>query len=119
MLADQGRYDPEEARKAYVSWLDSEPFDCGMTVSRGLRGRPNPETQANGAMMRISPLGIFGAGYPLGEVAEWARQDAAITHPHAVCQQANALFAMAIAHAVRTGCGAGNLYEQIVSGPKR
>ena len=29
MLADQGRYDPGEARKAYLFWLDSGPFDCG------------------------------------------------------------------------------------------
>jgi len=63
MLVDQGKYDPEEARKAYVYWLDSGPFDCGMTVSSGLRGRPNPDSQANGAMMRISPLGIFGANH--------------------------------------------------------
>ncbi|MBW2306394.1 MAG: ADP-ribosylglycohydrolase family protein [Deltaproteobacteria bacterium] len=113
MLADQGRYDPEEARKAYVFWLDSGPFDCGTTVSSGLRGRPNPESQANGAMMRISPLGIFGANHELEQVAEWARQDAALTHPHPVCQQANSLFAMAIAHAIRTGCGARDLYQQI------
>ncbi len=58
LLTDQGRYDPEKARKAYIFWLDSGPFDCGMTVSSGLRGRPNPDSQANGAMMRISPLGI-------------------------------------------------------------
>ena len=115
MLADQGKYDPYEARKAYVFWLDSGPFDCGMTVSSGLRGRPNPESQANGAMMRISPLGIFGAGFSLDKVAEWAMQDAALTHPHPVCLEANALYAMAIAHAVRTGCGAGDLYRQVVN----
>ena len=63
MLADQGRYDPEEARKAYLFWLDSDPFDCGTTISKSLRGRPNPDSQANGAMMRISPLGIFGANH--------------------------------------------------------
>ncbi len=115
MLADQGRYDPEEARKAYLFWLDSNPFDCGMTISRGLRGRPNPDSQANGAMMRISPLGIFGANHDSQHVAEWARQDAAITHPHPVCQQANALFTMAIAHAVRQGCDARGLYGQVVT----
>jgi len=113
MLVDQGRYDPAEARKAYVFWLDSGPFDCGMTVSSGLRGRPNPESQANGAMMRISPLAIYGANHELEQVAEWARQDATLTHPHPVCQQANALFAMAIAYAIRTGCGAQYLYQQI------
>lgn len=48
-------------------------------------------------------------------VAEWARQDAAITHPHPVCQQTNALFAMAIAYAIRQGCSAQNLYRQIVA----
>ena len=115
MLADQGRYDPEEARKVYMFWLDSGPFDCGMTVAGGLRGRPNPDSQANGAMMRISPLGIFGANHDPELVAEWARQDAAITHPHPVCQQANALFTMAIAHAIRQGCDGRNLYEQIVT----
>ncbi len=115
MLVDRGRYDPEEARKAYLFWLDSGPFDCGMTVAGGLRGRPNPDSQANGALMRISPLGIFGANQELEHVAEWARQDAAITHPHPVCRQANALFTMAIAHAVRHGCDVRSLYEQIVT----
>lgn len=114
MLVDHRKYDQEEARKAYVYWLDSGPFDCGMTVSSGLRGRPNPDSQANGAMMRISPLGIFGANHDLQQVAEWTKQDAALTHPHPVCLQANALFATAIAHAIRTGIGAHDLHEQIV-----
>jgi ADP-ribosyl-[dinitrogen reductase] hydrolase len=65
-------------------------------------------------MMRISPLGIFGANHNLAQVAEWARQDATLTHPHPVCQQANALFAMAIAHAVRTGMGPQDLYQRIL-----
>jgi ADP-ribosyl-[dinitrogen reductase] hydrolase len=113
MLADQCRYDAEEAREAYVFWINSAPFDCGSTVCSGLRGRPNPESQANGALMRVSPLGIFGANYDLQQVAGWARQDAALTHPNAVCLQANALFTMAIARAVATGMGAQDLYEQI------
>ena len=66
MLVDQGRYDAEHARKAYRFWLDSAPFDCGMTISSGLRGRPNRDSQANGALMRISPLGIFGGFYKRG-----------------------------------------------------
>jgi ADP-ribosyl-[dinitrogen reductase] hydrolase len=115
LLADQGRYDPDEARQAYVCWLDSDPFDCGGTVFSGLRGHPNLQSQANGALMRISPLGIFGANYDLPQVAEWARQDAALTHPHPVCQQANSLFAMALAHAIRTGCGPHALYQQVMS----
>ncbi|MYE26472.1 MAG: ADP-ribosylglycohydrolase family protein [Chloroflexi bacterium] len=114
-LAENGRYDREEARKAYIFWLDSQPFDCGYTVAGGLRGRHNPDSQANGAMMRISPLGIFGANHDLAQVAEWARQDATITHIHPICQQANALYTMAIAHAVGAGCDAQELYSQILA----
>ena len=113
-IAQQGRYDPVEARKAYATWLHSDPFDCGSTVYSGLAGRPNPNSQANGALMRISPLGIFGAYREPAEVAEWARLDAALTHPHPVCIEANALFASAIAHAIRTGCDGGTLYREIV-----
>lgn len=113
MLVEKRRYDAEEALKAYRFWLDSRPFDCGNTVYLGLRGRPNPDSQANGAMMRISPLGIFGANYDLQQVAAWAQEDAALTHPHRVCVQANALFAMAIACAIATGIGAQDLFHQI------
>jgi len=113
MLAEQGRYEAEEARKAYRFWLDSHPFDCGNTVFVGLRGQPNSDSQANGAMMRISPLGIFGANYDLQQVAAWAQQDAALTHPHPVCIQANALFTMAIARAISSGIGCQALFQEI------
>ena len=91
MLADHGTYLAEAALEAYQYWFESNPFDCGATIADGLQGFPNPNSQANGAMMRISPLGIFGANYPLEAVAEWARQDAALTHPHPICLQANAM----------------------------
>ena len=113
MLAEAGTYDPGAALKAYQFWLDSFPFDCGMTIAAGLQGRPNPDSQANGAMMRISPLGIFGVNYPLETLSEWARQDAALTHPNPVCLQANALFTMAIAHAIKTGSEPQSLYRDI------
>ncbi len=112
-LAELGRFDPDHVRDAYIFWLNSGPFDCGNTVHSGLRGYLNPESQANGAMMRVSPLGIFGASHPIEDVSEWARQDAELTHIHSICGQANALFAMAIASAVRTGCGPNELYHRI------
>lgn len=113
MLVKAGTYDPAAARKEYQYWLSSGPFDCGMTISSGLRGNPNPDSQANGAMMRISPLGIFGAGFELDQVAEWAMQDAVLTHSNKICQQANALFTVGIAHAIRSGCNRQELYQSI------
>ena len=119
VLVRLGRYDAREAWKAYVSWLNSEPFDCGATIAGGLRGHPNLDSQANGAMMRISPLGIFGARHALSDVAEWAQQDAALTHPNPVCQQANALFAMAIADAVRSARSAAEVHHRIAEWAKQ
>lgn len=113
MLVERGTYDSDLALQTYQFWLDSNPFDYGSTIYDGLRGTPDSESQANGAMMRISPLGIFGAHYPLERVCEWARQDAALTHPHRICIEANSLFTMAIAHVVSSGCEAEKLYHEI------
>lgn len=107
-------YDPQKAREAYVRWFRSGPFDCGDTIRAALSGAGRDfDSQANGAMMRISPLAIFGASYSDDCVEAWARADAEITHPNPVCVQANALYAAAISRAIRTGCGAGELYESI------
>ena len=114
MLAEKGVYDADAARAAYVRWIDSNPFDCGMTTAAGLRGHPNPESQANGALMRVSPLGIFGHTAPARALAEWARRDARITHPHPVCVEANALYARAVARAVHDGPAPLDLYGEIL-----
>jgi len=109
-LAKQSRFDAGAVREAYRYWLDSAPFDCGNTVRAALIGTPNHDSQANGALMRVSPLGIFGARRNLWDVATWASQDAALTHPHPICRQASALFAMALARAIRTAVPASTLY---------
>ena len=113
MLVQKGAYDPQSALEEYRYWLRSRPFDCGNTIHAGLTGNPNPHSQANGALMRVSPLGIFGANHELNQVAEWAMADAALTHPHVICRQANALFSMAIAHAVASGCDHEELFRSI------
>jgi len=113
MLVDKGIYEPTGAFREYEYWLDSGPFDCGFTIRAALEGDLNYDSQANGAMMRISPLGIFGAGYSLTEVANWARQDALLTHPNPVCLDANAIFAMAIAEAVNRETSPEALYRNV------
>lgn len=113
MLTERGIYDPNDALQAYRFRLDSEPFDCGMTISANLRGCPNPDSQTKGAMKRISPLSIFGANHPLKIMSERARQDATLTHPNLVCLHGNAPFTMAIAHAIASGYEADKLYQKI------
>ena len=114
-LVERGTFDREAIRDAYLFWFNSGPFDCGRTTSSGLMGNHIPDSESNGGTMRVSPLGIFGTNYNLKQVADWARQDTAITHIHPVCQDTSALFVMAISYTIRTGCDAHTLYEQIVS----
>ena len=113
ILLEGGDYVQATARYGYVRWIKSKPFDCGNTVRAGLCGERNFASQANGAMMRISPLAIFGAARSDAEVEEWAALDSEITHPNRVCVEANRLYAAAISRAIRTGCGAAELYESI------
>ena len=118
-LASLGRYCAMRTGKAYRAWLDSSPFDCGITIRNALNGSPNPTSQANGALMRVSPLGIFGAGRKRADVMAWAKKDAALTHVHPVCGQANALFAALLAHAIREGGTGAELYETLLGWMKR
>jgi ADP-ribosylglycohydrolase len=113
MLVKERQYNAEEARKAYIFWLNSHPFDCGGTVSVGLRGKPNRDSQANGALMRISPLGIFCWNCDIESTSRFAQQDAALTHPHPVCLQANALFAMAVSQLISSRKKPQETYEDI------
>lgn len=113
ILLEGGDYVQATARRGYVRWIKSNPFVCGNTIAAGLLGERNFASQANGAMMRISPLAIFGAARSDAEVEEWAALDAEITHPNRVCVEANRLYAAAISRAARTGCGAAELYESI------
>jgi len=113
-LVRDGVFGPEAVLESYKSWLASGPFDLGTTTRLGLTGRPDRQSQANGALMRVAPLGVFGAGHPRERVEEWARRDAELTHPHPVCGQASALFAGAVAAAVEHGHGPLRIYEGVL-----
>ena len=60
-LVECSAYDAAHAKAAYLRWVNSHPFDCGTTIANALAGVPTPKSQANGALMRVAPIGIFGA----------------------------------------------------------
>ncbi|HEY5635368.1 MAG TPA: inositol monophosphatase family protein [Burkholderiales bacterium] len=95
-IVARGGFAPDAARDAYQEWFRSAPFDIGGTTRAGLSGRPNAASEANGALMRVSPIGVWAAGDP-ARAASAAREDAALTHPNPVCVAASAAFAAAIA----------------------
>lgn len=106
-----GAYSDGEALVAYRRWLASSPFDVGNTIRAGLSSRPNPESQANGSLMRASPLGIFAHARGPLEAAALAGQDSDLTHPHPVCRDSTSAFVVAVAHAIRHGDGPEPAYR--------
>lgn len=106
-LVSKGGFDSDTVGQAYVRWARSGPFDMGGTTRAGItalaEGRAaQSDSQSNGALMRISPIGILVAGDPV-LAARLAAEDARLTHPHPVCQAASAAFAAAIATGVAGG----------------
>jgi ADP-ribosylglycohydrolase len=92
----------EKVLDAYREWMTTRPVDIGTTTERGLLGLHTTESESNGSLMRVSPLGVWAAGDP-ARAASAARRDSALTHPNPVCVEACAAFAAAIAAGVAGG----------------
>eukprot|EP01105_Mastigella_eilhardi_P002542 TRINITY_DN1317_c0_g1_i3.p1 TRINITY_DN1317_c0_g1~~TRINITY_DN1317_c0_g1_i3.p1 ORF type:complete len:345 (+),score=62.23 TRINITY_DN1317_c0_g1_i3:594-1628(+) len=111
-----GTFDADAAATAYAEWFRTSPFDvgytCRATIGRVCRGGGNVTATAmreaasaaagprcgNGALMRCSPLAIWGHKLPADDVAWCAAQDALLTHAWPPCVCANACYCVALAH---------------------
>lgn len=128
-LVAAGRYDDEQVAAAYGYWYASEPFDCGTTTSIGAEGiraaqargtslaagareAASRGSESNGALMRQSPLAIWGHALAPEQLDALVRRDTTLTHPNRVCQDASAAFVVALAAVIRDGLDAASAYEQ-------
>jgi ADP-ribosylglycohydrolase/fructose-1,6-bisphosphatase/inositol monophosphatase family enzyme len=119
-IVHEGKYNIDSAARAYSHWYESQPFDIGSATRQALsaasRGpaaahaAANSESQANGALMRVSPLGIFGAALDSRQNFASGSSDASLTHPHRVCREASGIMSAAIAHAIHSGCSPTELH---------
>lgn len=124
-------YDAEAAARAYADWYASDPFDVGNTCGRAFASvmfqerknrhagladwkvkecaplmkltsaTHNMESRANGALMRATPIPVMFPHCSLKEIAEFAREDAGLSHPSPSCKDANAVYCVAIACLLR------------------
>ena len=113
----------------YAEWYDSCPFDIGQTcaqafevwyevmradqegelpsdVTEGKRQvyRRNRGSQANGALMRITALAAWVAPHSVvsaEQAAEYAMEDATLSHPHPICQETNAIYVYTLVNLLR------------------
>jgi ADP-ribosylglycohydrolase len=116
-LAAQGRFEEDDVARRYIAWCVANPPDVGGTTRRAfgrtvppgqavaatVRARAFTDSQANGALMRVSPVGVLGWSAPPESLLELTAADTSLSHPHAVCVAASQVFTFAIAHALRTG----------------
>jgi ADP-ribosylglycohydrolase/fructose-1,6-bisphosphatase/inositol monophosphatase family enzyme len=96
LIEDRG-FQSQNVFAAYQQWRESGPFDIGGTTSRALKGNPNPDSQANGSLMRCSPLGIAFAAVDLAAIGP---ADSALTHPHPLCGECCRLFTQTISRGI-------------------
>jgi len=131
-LVARGTYDAETVVAAYADWYESPPFDIGTTTRVALsaaaaarrEGRSlvaatdkaaNRESEANGALMRQSPLAIWGHALPQDRLADALWQDTALTHPNHVCQDASAAVILPLAAIIHGGLDAEAAYAQALA----
>jgi len=134
-LVARGTYDVEAVAAAYADWYDSCPFDMGHTTRKALSAaaavhwqgasaatgardaaqEKNALSEANGALMRQSPLAIWGYLHAPVTLAGFIRQDTALTHPNQVCQDASAAVIVPLAAVIREGLGAEAAYAHALA----
>lgn len=128
LIESDGMINWNRVAQGYVRWYQSHPFDSGDTVRRAVSGAvanieepdhvadamrqsANYDSKANGALMRQSPLAIWGYGLEPAVLGQVAGEDARLTHPNPVCREASAVYVTTIAEAIRTGLDAEASYQ--------
>ncbi len=130
-IVQEGVYNNEKVAAAYHYWFyQSQPFDVGNTIRQAIQGitrqhvtqnrvaetmkaNASTESQANGSLMRISPLGIYGYKMTFDDLFALAQIESSLTHPHLVCQQCCGLYCIAIADAISTGHTPKQVYQTV------
>ncbi len=124
-LSSSVTFSLETVAKSYAKWVESCPFDMGFTTScslgcysqrkwqaifqqqgyAGVMSRAASElclgSKANGSLMRITPLGIWGYSLADEELADCAMQDSRLSHPNLSCCYGVACYVIAIASLLR------------------
>lgn len=110
-LQDARGWSRDAALKRYREWLATDPPDIGEATEAALTGNPNPESQGNGALMRVMPIALWAASHPGFDWQTAAREDAALTHPHPICGEANMVFVHALLQAMQPGATAAGIVD--------
>lgn len=110
-LLDAGGWSPAAAMTRYLEWMATDPPDIGSVTHAALLGSPQPEAQGNGTLMRILPVALWAARHSDFDWLTAARQDAALTHPHPINGDCNAVYVYALLQAMQTAATPQGVYH--------
>ncbi len=128
-LVEHGKFDDDAVAARYVAWYASDPFDIGRTTRQAfriskpsdqglaetIRSQASWDSQANGSLMRQSPLGVFGWCMDEQDLADLSCRDSTLSHPHPTCQESCVAYTHAMAFAIRTGGTPRDVYEDTLT----
>lgn len=113
-------YHADAAARAYAEWFESSPFDMGNATHRALsaasparrtdtspaeapKANADPRTEANGALMRQSPLAVWGVHVSESVVVAAVAKDTELTHPTSAAIEVSQTFIASLRMAIREG----------------
>ena len=100
LLNEQG-FNSMATQAQYIDWLSTDPDDVGVTIRFALNGDFNPDSQANGALMRVAPIGIYAALHPEWDWQSATKADCTLTHIHPRCSKASIIYVESLILAMR------------------
>jgi ADP-ribosylglycohydrolase len=117
LASNRGFYNTDLVAHAYLKWIDSRPFDVGNATSSALyvskddyqidglaqkvqarAAKFNKASQANGCLMRATPLAVAGLKLNHQSIIQIVKNDVSLTHPHPICIEATTAYVLAIRH---------------------
>jgi ADP-ribosylglycohydrolase len=99
------RFDADHIKATYRKWLGEDPSMVRSSLKTAIENAPLGKSESNGALVRVAPIGIYGALQPLKNLLEMAQADCTITHQSQVCIDCNKLFALALAKVITDETG--------------
>lgn len=117
LVEGKGTLNLNSIAKYYSAWVQSNPFDVGMTIGTAFkeilkekkelayasrRGAKQSEgSQSNGALMRIIPLCIWASDLNREDLMECIEEETRLTHPNTTAIDVSISFAYAIQHLLK------------------
>lgn len=122
-LAEKRGYHQEDVARNYITWYHSHPPDIGNTTRQALdksrssqdmvqKAHVNHSSLSNGALMRIAPLGVWGAKFSDEQLWQIVKLECNLTHSNPIVIDFCFLYVLAIKYSI-LGFSKEDIYQHL------